>query len=240
MGVTQVAEFKYGYICDKLTRKIWCLNPAVTLTHSASLVSLCLLVAGMNRSFPVSPILTVRKRKADLWIKKKSYMMYMLTDNKFWEQHPTVLIKYQLLLLWVGGYQLSQYSPYFDGFWDDSPVYNIKSFEHWCFFLISGDLFVLFLAWILTERRHPRIAATGIWNNACVCVLIQKGRSARPCCPASKSKDTETLWSLKRRQWGRRKGPYCCPVTGKANKAHPLSDIRRSAWEREALQARLH
>lgn len=85
LGATQAAEFKYGWICDKLTRKIWCLNPALILTHSASLVSLCLLEAGMNHSFPASPIVTVRKWKADPWTKREATwwgcLVYMLTDR---------------------------------------------------------------------------------------------------------------------------------------------------------------
>lgn len=85
LGVTQAAEFKYGWICDKLTRKIWCLNPALILTRSASLVSLCLLEPRMNNSFPASPILTIRKWKADPWTKREATwwgcLVYMLTDR---------------------------------------------------------------------------------------------------------------------------------------------------------------
>lgn len=50
----------------------------------------------------------------------------------------------------------------------------------------------------------------------------------------------QTLQSLRRMQWGRGEGPDCCPSTGKANKAHPLRDIRGSIRERDtASQASL-
>jgi len=73
------------------------------------------------------------------------------------------------------------------------PLFNIKGF-------------VCFIFSLIPDTRHPQTAVMGVWNNARVCALIQKGCSTSPLLSSIKVKRYRNSSEFEKQAVGEKRG----------------------------------
>lgn len=193
----------------------------------------------MNQCSPASPRLTIRKWKAVPWAKKKSHVMRLscVNANREKTSFRSIIPFFSSCCYEWEDFRFASIVLILNCFrWLPSLYHKVISTLMLLFNFggfVCFILFVLFLVWFLTEMRHPQIAVMEVWNNVCVCALIQKRCSTHPCCPTSRSRVWEEC------SGGEERDPTAVPLQEKLIKL-TLCEISENPRERETLQARLH